>query len=74
MQKWYAALRDGSFLPVTGSPAEGLAGIAVKMALWQHHNWDQAKGFDAEDVAVASAYTAIVKLTGADLAAEVERW
>jgi hypothetical protein len=52
MQKWYAALRDGSFLPVTGSPAEGLAGIAVKMALWQHHNWDQAKGFDAEDVAV----------------------
>ena len=52
-------------------PAQGLRGIAVKLALWKHYsdNTDEP-GLAALD----SAYETLVKLTGEDPAAQVERW
>jgi hypothetical protein len=60
---------------IAETSAEGLAGVAVLMALWQHYNWDHSQWYDPEDFALSSAYAVIVKLTGGvDLAAQVERW
>ena len=57
---------------IAEAPAEGLKGIAVKLALWRHYSDDHSD--TVEDNAVASVYETVVKLTGIDLAAQVERW
>jgi hypothetical protein len=58
---------------IAETPAEGLKGIAVKLALWKHYS--DGHGDEVEEVAVASVYKTVVNLTGGiDLAAQVERW
>jgi hypothetical protein len=58
---------------IAETPAEGLKGIAVKLALWKHYS--DGHGDEVEEVAVASVYETVVNLTGGvDLAAQVERW
>jgi hypothetical protein len=57
---------------IAETPAEGIKGIAVKLALWKHYS---ERSDDVEEVAVASVYETVVKLAGGtDLAAQVERW
>jgi hypothetical protein len=54
-------------------PAEGLTGIAVKLALWYGSHYD----FTGEEALplLVSTYEATVKLAGLpDLAAQVDRW
>lgn len=58
---------------IAETPAEGLKGIAVKLALWKHYS--DGHGDEAEEAAVASVYETVVSLTGGvDLAAEVKDW
>jgi hypothetical protein len=59
---------------IAETPAEGLTGMAVQMALWQHYNWDLRRFHTESDKALASAYETVVKLRGVDLATQVERW
>ena len=57
---------------IADTPADGLNGILVKLAVWRFWN-DLDDG--SEHFAVLSAYETLVKMTGGvDLAAEVERW
>jgi hypothetical protein len=59
---------------IAETPAEGLTGMAVQMALWQHYNWDLRRFHTESDKALASSYETVVKLRGVDLATQVERW
>jgi len=52
-------------------PAQGLHGVAVKLALWQQF---PAAVDEHEKLAVETAYETIVKLTGFDPAAQAETW
>jgi hypothetical protein len=53
---------------IASTPAEGLTGIGVQLALWEFiNNHDDV----AAEQAVA-AYDAVVRLTGRDFAAEAE--
>jgi hypothetical protein len=53
---------------IAATPAEGLTGIGVQLALWHFINQDDDV---AADQALA-AYDAVVRLTGRDFAAEAE--
>ena len=53
---------------IASTPAEGLTGIGVQLALWEFINQDDDV---AADQALA-AYDALVRLTGRDFAAEAE--
>jgi hypothetical protein len=53
---------------IASTPAEGLTGIGVQLALWHFINQDDDV---AADQALA-AYDAVVRLTGRDFAAEAE--
>jgi hypothetical protein len=53
---------------IAATPAEGLTGIGVQLALWHLINQDDDV---AADQALA-AYDAVVRLTGRDFAAEAE--
>jgi len=58
---------------IAETPAQGLKGLLVKLALWQHYHYDESDKNEHE--LLASAYESIVELTGGvDLAAQVERW
>jgi hypothetical protein len=58
---------------IASTPAEGIKGIAVKLALWKHYS--DGHDDNVEEAAVASVYETVVKLAGGtDLAAQVERW
>jgi hypothetical protein len=57
---------------IADTPADGLSGILVKLAVWRFWN-DLDDG--SEHYAVLCAYETRVEMTGGvDLAAEVERW
>jgi hypothetical protein len=57
---------------IAATPAEGLRGAMVKLALWRF--WEDAHS-DVHNDSVTSAYDTLVTLTGLpDLAAQVERW
>jgi hypothetical protein len=58
---------------IAETPAQGLKGLLVKLALWQHYNRGASDENDHE--LLTSAYESVVELTGGvDLAAQVERW
>jgi hypothetical protein len=58
---------------IAETPAEGLKGIAIKLALWKHYSGGHDN--NVEEAAVASVYETVVKLTGGtDLASQIERW
>jgi hypothetical protein len=58
---------------IAETPAAGLTGIAVKLALWRVWHYDEASD-EVHDL-LLSTYEAAVNLTGGvDLAAQVERW
>jgi hypothetical protein len=58
---------------ITETPAEGLTGILVKLAIWRFWNGGEEGGNDHD--LLLSTYEAAVSLTGGvDLAAQVERW
>jgi len=58
---------------IAETPAEGLTGIAVKLALWRAWHYDEA--CDEVHDLLLSTYETAVKLTGGvDYAAQVERW
>ena len=56
---------------IAETPAQGLKGLLVKLALWQHYHHDES--YENEHELLASAYESIVELTGGvDLAAQVK--
>ncbi|MGZ5917595.1 MAG: hypothetical protein ACXWJ4_09785 [Methyloceanibacter sp.] len=55
---------------IAEAPAEGLLGVAIKLAVWRH--WNSNDDFiHNEEWAVASAHDALIAIIGADLLADV---
>ena len=53
---------------IAGAPAEGLVGIAIKLALWRFTNSHK----DAAAVQAEAAYCDVIGLVGRDFSAEAE--
>jgi len=57
---------------IAETPAEGLTGLAIKLAIWRHA-FDEKTNNEFHDL-LHTTHDALVKLAGVDYAAQVERW